>query len=130
MGNSVQIQCQESTLVLGLEKEKDCSLSHMVGLQLQVPLDVTIKPEEESDILHVMYSPKGSKVTVYESCVNGTCCCRYYIGEIPCQLKPCRFAAIITSYPEWANKYSDLLWVLHSLLSYCVGLGGYVSATG
>ena len=110
--NSVQSPILTPSLKeCGLEEAlKDCSLQtedqqarHEVNtLGLQCPM--------ENDILTSMLSPLGKTIVVYASCLRGECDCKYFIGDIPCQLKPCRFAAVILSNPNWADKYLDLLW--------------------
>ena len=57
-----------------------------------------------------LVSPDGSIVKVFENCINNTCVCKYYIGEMLCQLKPCRVAAILVSGESWVESYWDLLW--------------------
>ena len=62
--------------------------------------------------LFTMESPSGNKVEVYESCVNNVCDCTYYIGDVLCQLKPCRFAAVFSGDESWSAEYEDLLWYI------------------
>ena len=91
---------------------KDCSLLNSNNHRRFDIKDVTVSDAGENDILCVMCSPLGKPVTVYSSCITGNCSCVYYIGDVPCQLKPCRFAAVIFSNPDWAHKYTDLLWCI------------------
>ena len=63
-----------------------------------------------SELLHSLTSPGGKVINVYAECINFNCNCQYFIGSMLCQLKPCRFAAIITTSGVWADKYWDLLW--------------------
>ena len=81
---------------------KDCSLTKDQGCK-ETPII-------GNDILSVMCSPLGNSVTVFESCVSGKCTCEYLIGDVPCQLKPCRFAAVIQSNLSWGEEYLELLW--------------------
>ena len=90
---------------------QDCSLlnnldHHQVStLNGKDPSDLPGK-----ELVCSVCSPKGSTVNVYDACVKGNCTCVYVIGDVPCQLKPCRFAAIICCNAGWADKYADLLW--------------------
>ena len=63
-------------------------------------------------ILFTCKSPEGSVVNVYNGCIEGKCDCKYFIGEMLCQLKPCRFAAIIVNGGTWSQHYWDLLWFI------------------
>ena len=56
-------------------------------------------------------SPLGTDISVYPECVSGLCCCKYYIGDIESQLKPCRFAALIHEHlvDRWVD-FKDMLW--------------------
>ena len=93
-------------------KSKDCSLLDSgVWQTAEIKYD-TSSVKEDDDILCELCSPLGKHITVYNSCVSGKCNCKYYIGEIPCQLRPCRFAAIIYSNQSWAEAYTDLLWYI------------------
>ena len=47
----------------------------------------------------------GSEATlidIYEDCINGSCCCEYYVGGAVTQLPPCRFfpKAMLTGEPD------------------------------
>ena len=62
--------------------------------------------------LYSFKSPEGTIINVYSECIDNTCCCKYFIGEMLCQLKPCRFASFIVVGEEWAEPYWDLLWCI------------------
>ena len=98
-----------------------------IGSHLDIPIVVGLEglaispgldqgPEETCDtennaLLHSVVSPLGQVVNVFLECKRGTCCCKYYIGDVPSQLRPCRFASIIyCSSQAWSDKYVDLLW--------------------
>ena len=56
-------------------------------------------------------SPKGLVIRVFGSCIDGTCKCEYSLDGVLSQLKPCRFAAIISNgMNNWARDYYDVLW--------------------
>ena len=57
-------------------------------------------------------SPLGTIVNVYQSCIESCCTCKYFIGDVLCQLKPCRFAAILHQGGGWSSEYWDLLWCI------------------
>ena len=73
---------------------------------------VTVKDTDELDRLKcTLTSPCGQIVNVFDSCVKGKCSCSYCIGGLKCQLKPCRFAALVCeSGSGWADQYLDLVW--------------------
>ena len=58
-------------------------------------------------------SPLGQNIKVYPECTQGNCECVYSIGNIECQLKPCRFASLI--YKDFVGRESEfefLLWAI------------------
>ena len=58
-------------------------------------------------------SPKGTKVSVFQKCIEGSCDCKYYIAGVEIQLKPCRFASIICKVGNsWASGREKLLWLV------------------
>ena len=63
------------------------------------------------ELLFSVVSPLGQVVDVFDSCKRGVCSCSYCIGDVPSQLKPCRFASVIldTEY-DWVDRYQSLLW--------------------
>ena len=92
---------------------KDCSLLTGTNDLQEEPTERDIKYDNSGvdDVLLGSYcSPMGSVVNVYDSCVYGKCKCKYLIGGIPCQLRPCRFAAVMFTNPSWGNSYQELLW--------------------
>ena len=107
MESSVQSQRGVSTLFEpgSLHTVKDCSLLYNNQQHQQEDQDLTKPDTGFNDILSVVLSPLGKSVTVYGSCAVGKCSCEYVIGKVPCQLKPCRFAAVILSSEEWSKKY-------------------------
>ena len=70
----------------------------------------TVGYSEHVPLLKVT-TPSGSGVKVFKECLLGSCNCVYYIGGNQLQLKPCRFASIISNVQcEWANDRQKLLW--------------------
>ena len=52
-------------------------------------------------------------ISVYSSCLEGTCSCTHYIGGVTAQLRPCRFASFIsgpTNVLGGRPEESDFLW--------------------
>ena len=69
--------------------------------------------ELEEDLLWSETSPLGQSVNVHSSCLSGTCDCRYFIGSVKSQLKPCRFASFFIDKDNGIqDKYLKLLWLL------------------
>ena len=89
-----------------------------------IDLDGLIKPNPEEriksceyknyDVRTVLFkrtSPLGQDIVVYPECTTGECNCIYLIGNIECQLKPCRFASLIyTVFAGRENEFEQLLW--------------------
>ena len=65
-----------------------------------------------NELVGTFKSPQGTVVKVFNDCVAGICDCQYFIGDMLCQLKPCRFAAVVCEGSEWAEPYVDLLWFI------------------
>ena len=86
------------------------SLSQHVIME-KTHLDLTQNTDEENYLLAYVVSPQGRTVNVFSICVNGSCVCSYYIGDVLSQLKPCRFASLILqSGVNGLDTYMDLLW--------------------
>ena len=75
--------------------------------------DCDVKSEDDDyTLLYSVVSPMGKVVKIYDKCLGSTCNCQYFIGKMLCQLKPCRFAAIVVNGGEWAEQYWELLWCI------------------
>ena len=75
------------------------------------PIDNDCVPCAVSMLLYSVVSPLGTVGSVYDNCVLGRCDCSYRIGDVPSQLKPCRFASIILRKGAVClENYLDLLW--------------------
>ena len=75
----------------------------MEGIPLpKLEADVTIHdpgpeglPQVGEKLLFVCpETKKGTRISVYATCMLGTCACEHRIGGERCQLKPCRFGAL------------------------------------
>ena len=76
-----------------------------------VNVKVDYESAEKDYTVLTVTSPEGTKVSVFNSCVDGTCHCKYAISGCELQLKPCRFARyVVGNADSWGAKYSSMLW--------------------
>ena len=83
-------------------------ISPVIGESLYFQTLELITPELEDVI----------PIPVYNSCIDGTCDCRHFIGDVPAQLKPCRAAQFLfgpNALPSIDNEDRDFLW--HGLVN-------------
>ena len=97
----------------GLIRPVDDELSGPCVMVMEPISSSTEKPEstEREDVLFSIISPLGNIVNVYDSCVVGSCSCKYSIGGVSSHLKPCRFGSFVLGKSEdFMARYLDLLW--------------------
>ena len=63
-----------------------------------------------NDPIHLFTSPEGVIVEVYDDCVKGICSCDYKLHGEMLQLKPCRFAYLVSlGTAECKRAYEPLV---------------------
>ena len=62
----------------------------LIGQETDVNVNVL------NPVLHTFTSEEGAIVNVYDSCRKGTCTCDYQLSGERLQLKPCRFAYLVS----------------------------------
>ena len=76
----------------------------LIGQETDVNVNVL------NPVLHTFTSEGGAIVNVYDSCRKGTCICNYQLSGERLQLKPCRFAYLVSlGTAECKKAYEPLV---------------------
>lgn len=60
-------------------------------------------------------TPDGHEIDIYSTCITGTCTCVHSLGNVTCQLKPCRFAVLMCDTNGSFRSKED--WLLFTNLT-------------
>ena len=68
-------------------------------------------------VIHTFTSEEGAIVNVYDSCRKGTCTCDYQLSGERLQLKPCRFAYLVSLGTAECKKPMNPLYLMLQMAS-------------
>ena len=89
---------------------EDGHVQEIRAMEHDQPETYVFSGQNGNPLLRTLISPTGCNIKVYENCRKGTCDCQHFIGDMLCQLKPCRFASLVIDEEEWSCQYLDLVW--------------------
>ena len=91
----------------------DNSAAHDDSLDLLAHNSSIGKSDDKASAIFVTPSYEGIPcVSIYPTCIDGSCNYRHFIGGSPCDLKPCRTAAVLFGSPDLdiTVEDRDFLW--------------------